>query len=106
MVRDLNGIAGVFLRGLARDAAMVVREGGVQRFGAVAPVMPGEPTPPPPPPSSLGDSLHTVSVRAGCRRTIGTDDVLAATRMQLFGGNLRQRALLEARKAAQRHARS
>lgn len=47
MVRDLDGIASVFLTDLARDAAMVVREGGVRRFGTVTLVMPGEPAPPP-----------------------------------------------------------
>lgn len=47
MVRDLDGIASVFLTDLARDAAMVVREGGIKRFGTVTLVMPGEPAPPP-----------------------------------------------------------
>lgn len=96
MVRDLNGIASVFLTDLARDAAMVVREGGVRRFGAVALVTAGEPSAPPP----LDDSLRSLSTRGGDRRTIGRDDVLAATTIQLFGGNLRQRALAEAREAA------
>jgi hypothetical protein len=96
MVRDLRGIASVFLTGLARDAAMVVREGGVKRFGSVALVMPGEPAPPP----SLKDPLLALSTRRGDGRTIGRDDVLAATTIQLFGGNLRQRALTEAREAA------
>ncbi|MFF5670067.1 hypothetical protein ACFY8S_07995 [Streptomyces hygroscopicus] len=97
MVRDLDGIASVFLTDLARDAAMVVREGGVKRFGTVTPVMPGEPTPSP----FLKDSLRAPSTRRGDRRTIGRDDILAATTMQLFGGNLRQRALTEVREATQ-----
>ncbi|MBK3525841.1 hypothetical protein JHN54_30155, partial [Streptomyces sp. MBT70] len=41
-----------------------------------------------------------LSTRRGDRRTIGGDDVLAATTIQLFGGTLRQRALTEAREAA------
>lgn len=96
MVRDLDGIASVFLTDLARDAAMVVREGGVKRFGTVTPLMPGETGPPP----VIQDSLRALSVRRGDRRTIGRDDILAATTIQLFGGNLRQRALTEAREAA------
>ncbi|MFD8535251.1 hypothetical protein [Streptomyces rubrogriseus] len=36
----------------------------------------------------------------GDGRTVGRDDILAATTMQLFGGGLRQRALAEAREAA------
>ncbi|CAL9337907.1 hypothetical protein SUDANB176_00203 [Streptomyces sp. enrichment culture] len=95
MVRDLDGIASVFLTDLARDAAMVVREGGVKRFGTVAPVTSGEPAPPP----LLDDSLRTLSTRRGDGRTIGRDDILAATTIQLFGGDLRQRALAEAREA-------
>lgn len=94
MVRDLGGIASAFLTDLARDAAMVVREGGVQRFGTVTLVMPGEPAPQ----QRLEDSLRDPSVRRGDRRTIGRDDILAAVTMQLFGG-LRQRALTEAREA-------
>lgn len=47
MVRDLDGIASVFLTALARDAAKVVREGGVKRFGTVSLVLPGEPAPAP-----------------------------------------------------------
>ncbi|MFI0811961.1 hypothetical protein [Streptomyces echinatus] len=97
MVRDLDGIASVFLTNLARDAAMVVRERGVRRFGTVTRAMPGEPAPPP----SLKDSLQALSTRRGDGRTIGRDDVLAATTIQLFGGNLRQRALAEAREATQ-----
>lgn len=96
MVRDLDGIASVFLTDLARDAAMVVREGGVKRFGTVALVMPGEPAPPPP----LKDPLLALSTRRGDGRTIGRDDILAATTIQLFG-NIRQRALTEAREATQ-----
>ncbi|MFE1287433.1 hypothetical protein [Streptomyces sp. NPDC058751] len=61
MVRDLDGIASVFLTDLARDAATTVR----RRDG----------------------------------RTIGRDDVLTATTIQLFGGGIRQRALSEAREA-------
>ncbi|MFJ6692542.1 hypothetical protein [Streptomyces sp. NPDC091294] len=96
MVRDLNGIASAFLTDLARDAAMVVREGGIQRFGAVALVTPGEPADAPFPKDALGAG----SARRGDRRTIGRDDVLAATTVQLFGGDLRRRALAEAREAA------
>lgn len=92
MVRDLDGIASVFLTDLARDAAMIVREGGGKRFGSVTPVMSGELAPPPFP----KDSLPALSTRRGDRRTIGRDDVLAATTMQLFGGNLRQQALTDA----------
>ncbi|MFE4213820.1 hypothetical protein [Streptomyces sp. NPDC056844] len=95
LVRDLDGIASVFLTDLARDAAMVVREGGVKRFGTVTLVMPGETASPP----LLEDSLRDPSARRGDRRTIGRDDILAATTMQLFGGNLRQRALTEAHDA-------
>ncbi|MBK3521391.1 hypothetical protein JHN54_06920, partial [Streptomyces sp. MBT70] len=40
-----------------------------------------------------------LSTRRGDRRTIGGDDVLASTTIQLFG-DLRQRALAEAREAA------
>jgi histone H3/H4 len=97
MVRDLDGIASVFLTDLARDAAMVVREGGIKRFGTVTLVMPDEPAPPP----FLEDSLRTLPARRGDGRTIGRDDVLAATTIQLFGGNLRQRALTEACEATQ-----
>ncbi|WP_316744991.1 hypothetical protein [Streptomyces sp. MK7] len=96
MVRDLDGIASVFLTDLARDAAMVVREGGVERFGTVTLVMPGEPSSP-----FHKDSLRSLSTRRVDRRTIGRDDILAATTIQLFGGNLRQRALTEAREATQ-----
>ncbi|MFC9926780.1 hypothetical protein [Streptomyces sp. NPDC127190] len=62
MVRDLDGIASVFLTDLARDAA---------------------------------------STRRGHGRTIGRDDILAALTIQLFGGNLRQRALTAARQGAE-----
>ncbi|MER7483079.1 hypothetical protein ABTX60_36490 [Streptomyces sp. NPDC126510] len=96
MVRDLDGIASAFLTDLARDAAMVVREGGIKRFGTVILEIPGETTPPPP----LEDSLLALSVRRGDRRTIGRDDILAATTIQLFGG-VGQRALTEAREATQ-----
>ncbi|MGW2426734.1 hypothetical protein ACWC0C_47685 [Streptomyces sp. NPDC001709] len=97
VVRDLDGIASVFLTDLARDAAMVVREGGVKRFGTVTPVMPDEAAPPP----FLKDSLWAPSTRRGDGRTISRDDILAATTIQLFGGNLRQRALTEVREATQ-----
>lgn len=73
MVRDLDGIASVFLTDLVRDAAGVVRE----------------------------DSLRTPSTRGRNGRTVGRDDVLAATRMQLSGGSLGQRALAGARAAGQ-----
>ncbi|MEU3890790.1 hypothetical protein [Streptomyces sp. NPDC029041] len=95
MVRDLDGIASVFLTQLARDAAMVVREGGLRRFGTVTLAMSGEPAPPPP----LDESLRALSARRGDGRTIGRDDILAATMIQLFGGDLRQRALTEAHEA-------
>ncbi|MFF8290571.1 hypothetical protein ACF068_15255 [Streptomyces sp. NPDC016309] len=91
MVRDLDGIASVFLTDLARDAAMVVREGGGGRSGAVAPV------------PFLKDSRPAPAARRGDARTIGRDDVLAAATTRLFGGNLRQRALTEAREATQNH---
>ncbi|WP_367038432.1 hypothetical protein [Streptomyces sp. Je 1-332] len=97
MVRDLDGIASVFLTDLARDAAMVVREGGVKRFGSVSLVMSTEPEPAPAPDSHRA----ALSTRSGDGRTIGRDDILAATTIQLFGGNLRQRALTEAREASQ-----
>lgn len=95
MVRDLDGIASVFLTDLARDAAMVVREGGAKRFGTATLVTSGEPAPVPFP----KDSFRDASVRRGDRRTIGRDDILAAARIQLFGSNLRQRALTAAREA-------
>lgn len=98
MVRDLDGIASVFLTDLALDAVRVVREGGVQRFGTVTLEISGEPAPPP----FHKDPLQALSTRRGDGRTIGREDILAATTMQLFGGNLRQRALAEARKATQR----
>ncbi|MFZ4151608.1 hypothetical protein [Streptomyces pseudogriseolus] len=102
MVRELNGIANVFVTRLARDAAMVVREGGVRRFGSVTLLMPGEPAPAPSPPSE--ELLRAASAREGDRRTIGTGDVLDATTMQLFGSTIRQRALTEARQAAHAYA--
>ncbi|MET9252701.1 hypothetical protein [Streptomyces sp. NPDC003717] len=91
MVRDLDGIASVFLTDLARGAAQVVREGGVKLFGTVALVVPGELAPAPP----LKDPFPALSTRRGGGRTVGGDDVLAAAAMQLFGG-LRERALTEA----------
>ncbi|MFD7242292.1 hypothetical protein [Streptomyces massasporeus] len=42
------------------------------------------------------DLLRVLSTRSGDRRTIGRDDILAAATMQLFGGNLGQRALIGA----------
>ncbi|WP_164384252.1 hypothetical protein [Streptomyces sp. OM5714] len=92
MVRDLDGIASFFLTGLARNAAMVVREGGVKRFGSVT-LGTAEEVAPPPFPKDLVGALST---RSGDRRTIGRDDILAATTMPLFG-DIRQRALTEAR---------
>jgi histone H3/H4 len=100
MVRDLDGIASVFLTDLARDAAMVAREGGVERFGTVALVMPGEPEPP----TFVKDSFSALSPPRRDGRTIGREDILAATTIQLFGGNLRQRALTEAREATRSRA--
>ncbi|OQR59673.1 hypothetical protein B6E66_33835 [Streptomyces maremycinicus] len=94
MVRDLDGIASVFLTTLARDAAMVVREGGVKRFGTVTLVVPGEPAPAP----LLKDPLLALSHRRGDGRTVGWDDVMAAVTMQLFGA-LGQRAISEAAEA-------
>ncbi|WP_432169345.1 hypothetical protein [Streptomyces sp. 1222.5] len=107
MVRDLDGIASVFLTDLARDAARVVREGGVRRFGTVTLVMSGEPASPPSPKDSFrAASAQAASARREDGRTIGRDDVLAATTIQLFGGSLRQRALAEAREATQSQRRS
>ncbi|WP_060886554.1 hypothetical protein [Streptomyces caniscabiei] len=95
MVRDLDGIESTFLTDLARDAAMIVREGGGKRLGTVTLVVSGEPAPPPFP----MDSPRYLSARGRDGWTIGRDDILAATTIQLFGGNLRQRALTEAREA-------
>ncbi|WP_372348395.1 hypothetical protein [Streptomyces sp. KL116D] len=97
MVRDLDGIASVLMTRLAQDAAMVVREGGIKRFGSVSLGLPEEPASPP----LLDDSVRALSVRSGDRRTIGRNDVLAAATMQLFGGSLRQRALADASEATQ-----
>ncbi|MEU5665801.1 hypothetical protein [Streptomyces longwoodensis] len=91
MVRDLDGIASVFLTDLARDAARVVREGGVERWGTVSPVAPGEPALA----SLIGDPLLAVSTRHGRGRTVGGHDVLAAVSMHLFG-DLGRRAISEA----------
>lgn len=101
MVRDLDGIASVFMTDLARDAAMVVREGGVKRFGTVTLVTSDEPDPAPSP--SLKESLGALSTRRGDARTIGRDDILAATTIQLFG-DIRQQALAEARGATQSYS--
>ncbi|MFF5447567.1 hypothetical protein [Streptomyces sp. NPDC012888] len=97
MVRDLDGLASVFLTDLARDAAMVVREGGIKRFGTVTVVTPGDPVDAPAP---LPESVLALSTRSGDRRTIGRDDVLAATTIQLFG-EVRGRALAAAREATE-----
>ncbi|MEU7560554.1 hypothetical protein AB0B38_19995, partial [Streptomyces eurythermus] len=69
----------------------------IKRFGSVHLVTPGEPAPPP----LLKDPLLSLSTRKGDSRTIGGDDVLAATTIRL-SGDLRQRALTEAREAAGR----
>ncbi|MGW6870305.1 hypothetical protein [Streptomyces sp. NPDC054901] len=94
LVRDLDGLASNFLTDLARDAVMVVREGGVKRCGTVALVLPGEPTPPP----FLKESVPTLYSRTGDARTVDRDDILAATTIQLFG-DIRQQALTEAHEA-------
>ncbi|MEU5287238.1 hypothetical protein AB0G97_25010 [Streptomyces sp. NPDC020755] len=98
MVRDLDGIASTFLTDLARDAATIVREGAGNRFGTVTLAESDESAPPP----LLMDPLRTPSARRGDTRTIGRDAVLAAATVQLFGCNLRQRALTEAHRAAQK----
>ncbi|NEB75931.1 hypothetical protein G3I40_11965 [Streptomyces sp. SID14478] len=95
MVRDLDGIASAFLTDLARDAAMIVREGGVKRFGTVSMGLSAESASPAP----LEESVRALSVRQGDSRTIDRADVLAATMIQLFDGNLRQRAFTEAGEA-------
>ncbi|MGW6318899.1 hypothetical protein [Streptomyces sp. NPDC055099] len=95
MLRDLDGLASVFLTDLARDAAMVVREGGIKRFGSVTLTMPGELTDPRP---SVPQSVPALPTRTRDGRTIHRDDVLDATMIQLFG-DLRQRALATAREA-------
>ncbi|GAB1333069.1 hypothetical protein [Streptomyces sennicomposti] len=100
MVRDLDGIASAFLTDLARDAAMVVREGGLERFGTVTPVLPGEPASP----AFPKDSFRALSTHGEDRRTIGGNHILTATTIQLFGGDLRQRALSEARQATRHTA--
>ncbi|WP_330452112.1 MULTISPECIES: hypothetical protein [unclassified Streptomyces] len=88
LVRDLDGIASVFLTDLARDAAEVVRRGGAERFGSVTLTVPAPARQPEDPPL-------VVSARRGDGRTVGADDVVVAVRQQLFGA-LRQRALTEA----------
>lgn len=88
MVRDLDGIASVFLTALARDAAKIVREGGAKRFGTVSLVVQDEQAP-------AQEPRLALSTRRGDKRTVGGDDVLAAVTMHLFGG-LRQRAITEA----------
>ncbi|WP_405695948.1 hypothetical protein [Streptomyces sp. NBC_01185] len=97
MVRDLDGLASVFLTDLAREAAMVVREKGITRFGTVTLMTPGEPADTRP---SVPESVLALSTRTGDGRTIGRDDVLAATMIQLFG-EARQRALAAAREATE-----
>ncbi|MFG2754093.1 hypothetical protein [Streptomyces xanthophaeus] len=97
MVRDLDGLASVFLTDLARDAAMVVREGGIKRFGTVTLMTPDDLADQCPP---IPESLLAFSIRTGDGRTVGRDDVLAATTIQLFG-DVRQRALLAARQATE-----
>ncbi|MEU8894151.1 hypothetical protein [Streptomyces sp. NPDC048442] len=97
MVRELDGLASVFLTDLARDAAMVVREGGIKRFGTVTLMMPGVPADTRP---SVPESVLALSTRTGDGRTIGRDDVLAATTIQLFG-EVRQRALVAAHGATE-----
>ncbi|MGN5631173.1 hypothetical protein [Streptomyces sp. AC154] len=99
MVRDLDGIASVFLTDLARDAAMVVREGGIKGFGTVTLGTSVEPAPAP----AFKDFLGVLSTRSGDARTIGRDDILAATTIQLFG-DIRQQALAEAREATQSYS--
>ncbi|MGV9875021.1 hypothetical protein ACWDUG_20175 [Streptomyces cellulosae] len=99
MVRELVGVASVFMMRLARSAAMVVRDGGIRRYGTVILTMPGEPLPP----SSQENPLRGAPPREGERRTVGGNDVLDATKIELFG-DIRQRALTEAREAEQTHA--
>ncbi|MFF3217012.1 hypothetical protein ACFYYB_41135 [Streptomyces sp. NPDC002886] len=94
LVRDLDGLASNFLTDLARDAVMVVREGGVKRYGTVALVLPGAPTPSP----FSKESIPALYSRTGDARTVGRDDILGATTIQLFG-DIRQRALTEAHEA-------
>ncbi|MFE9057502.1 hypothetical protein [Streptomyces mutabilis] len=79
---------------------VVVREGGIERFGTVTAVMPGEPATF----SFDKEFLGTLPTRRRGGRTVGTDHILAATTIQLFGGNLRQKALAEAREAARNTA--
>jgi hypothetical protein len=106
MVRDLDMLASEFLTDLARSAAMVVREGGIKRFGTVTLITPGEPADTPTdepadtPRPSVPEYLLALSTRTGDRRTIGRDDVLAASTIQLFGG-VRQRVLAAAREATE-----
>lgn len=94
LVRDLDGLASNFLTDLAIDAVMVVREGGVKRYGGVTLVLPGEPTPPP----FSKESIPALYSRTGDARTVGRDDTLGATTIQLFG-DIRQQALAEAHEA-------
>ncbi|MCZ4120298.1 hypothetical protein [Streptomyces sp. H39-S7] len=97
MVRDLDGLASVFLTDLARDAAVVVRERGIKRFGTIPLMTPGKPVDTRP---SVPESVLAQSTRTGGGRTIDRDDVLAATRIQLFG-EVRQRALAAAREVTE-----
>ncbi|MEV6758566.1 hypothetical protein [Streptomyces sp. NPDC051214] len=100
MLRDLDGLASVFLTDLARDAALVVREGGITRFGTVTLTMPGEPTETRP---SVPESVPALPTCTKGGRTIDRNDVLAATMIQLFG-DIRQRALATAREATETDA--
>ncbi|WP_221358012.1 hypothetical protein [Streptomyces beigongshangae] len=97
MVRDLDGLASTFLTDLARDAAMVAREGGIKRFGTVTLRTPDKLADTHPP---VPESVLALSTRTGDGRTIDRDDVLAATTIQLFG-DVRQRALTVAREATE-----
>ncbi|MEV0529672.1 hypothetical protein AB0I66_40270 [Streptomyces sp. NPDC050439] len=97
MLRDLDGLASVFLTDLARDAAVVVREGGIKGFGTVTLTRPGEPADTRP---SVAESVLPLLTCTRDGRTIGRDHVLAATTIQLFG-EVRQRALAAAREATE-----
>ncbi|MZD04015.1 hypothetical protein GTW43_02805 [Streptomyces sp. SID5785] len=96
MTRDLNGIASAFLTDLAGSAAMVVREGGIKRFGYVTLGTPeaADPTPSLTDPPPAAQFAHRT---AG--PVVGAEDILAAVTMQLFG-DIREQALIEARQAS------